>query len=63
MAVVNDDFNAINPVMVSGVLKPMLDTSRYLTVFANGLPMTLWFDTADARDSFYKTLVDAIGKL
>lgn len=63
MAEVHDDYSAINPAMVSGVTKPRLETSLYLTVFANGLAMTLWFGTLDERDSFYKTLVDAMSHL
>ena len=60
--VVSDDFHAVQASMVSSVMKPALETVLYLIVFADGQATTLWFDTLDARDSFFKLLVDAMGK-
>ena len=62
MAVVSDDWNAVNAATVSSVTKPDLDTVLYLVIYAeNCPPVTVWFPDTAARDDFFKKLIEAMG--
>ncbi len=62
MAIVYDDYNAVDAVKVSTVTKPIAGTSWYLTVVSVSGPVTLWFADEGSRDDFYKRLIEAMEK-
>jgi hypothetical protein len=60
---VSDDYHAIQSSAVECVTKPSDPSAWDLTVWlVCGLALTLWFDTSDTRDEFYKRLVDAMSQ-
>ena len=63
MAIVNDEYNAINAASIVALARPMDPQAPYLLATSAGCPqITLWFETTDARDTFYKQLVEAMQK-
>ncbi len=62
MAIVSDDWHAVNTDTVSSVTKPDSDTVLYLVIYADGCPpVTFWFADVASRDDFYKKIVDGMG--
>ncbi len=67
MAVIADDTHAVSPGAVVSVVKlevladPPQPSYWYLAVAGASISQMLRFDVVDARDEFYKRLVDAMG--
>ncbi len=63
MAIINDDFNAVESTQVAAVKKPDVPELWRLDLWLlSGVAMSCSFASTDARDGFYKTLVDAMGQ-
>ena len=57
-----EEYNAVNAAEIAVLTKPANDEVLYLVVSVAGCAdRTLWFSTLDARNKFYKKLVDAMG--
>ena len=62
MAVIADDYNAVDSTAVEAVTKPDADYLWWLTVvLKSGQTVTPRFLSVSARDDFYKSLVNALG--
>lgn len=62
MGIVSDDYNAVDATRVSAVLKPDQVENWSLSLVVDGVTLQLRFTSTDARDSFYKQLVSAMGR-
>jgi len=61
MALITDDYNAVESTQVAVVCRP--DAALWLTLtMVSGHGLMLYFASIDARDTFWKLLVDAMSK-
>lgn len=61
--IVSDDHNIVNTSSVVAVYRPTDDLATYLLVTAAGCPqVTCWFQSIDARDTYYKELLEGMTK-
>lgn len=62
MAIINDDYNAVNSADVAILTKPdVAELWRLDLWLKSGTAMSCKFDSTDSRDGFYKKLVEAMG--
>lgn len=60
MPVISDDLNAVDSTKVGCLCKPEFPHLWYLNAIVEGAAVTWRFPSTDARDEFYKKLVEAM---